>query len=75
MLYIPKFLGSVRDLELRGPAPWRAWLKNIYSFKVCLIKGSFQVCEEFAVALSNKYLFVAFSVLYFFFPTNPSKPR
>lgn len=32
MLYIPKYLGSVRELELRGPAPWSGWLQNIYSF-------------------------------------------
>ena len=52
MLYIPKYLGSVRELELRGPAPWSGWLQNIYIFKVCLIKESFQIHEDFGKQVS-----------------------
>lgn len=52
MLYIPKYLGSVRELELRGPAPWSEWLQNIYIFKVCLIKESFQIHEDFGKQVS-----------------------
>lgn len=54
MLYIPKYLGSVRELEVRGPAPWSGWLQNIYSFKACLIEESFQIHEDFAVAFGKQ---------------------
>lgn len=29
MQYIPKYLGSVRELELRGTASWSGWLQKI----------------------------------------------